>query len=313
MIKRSVMMCDDQKRFLDEFVQRHRSYYDIQTIDDARKLLEAIEQRPSLPDILLLDLYHPSDSNSDFEERRSEAEASLAELDLQIEKTKQAVLHAWEPHGLDMLEEIRRKYTASELPIAIFTQKGLLLLDDEQLRKAEQLEGHWLLKRKLSARTEEIRIDRIIDYYQNRRRSSSRRVFIIHGHDNENLLRLRLALTDRYKLEPVILRELPGSGKTIIAKLEEAARGAVFAIALLTPDDFVKSDVSEYVQARPNVLFELGYFYGLLNRSKVCILCQKNTAIPSDLHGVSRIEFSASVDEALNELDNELRAVGLFE
>jgi lipopolysaccharide export LptBFGC system permease protein LptF len=55
-------------------------------------------------------------------------------------------------------------YPVHELPIAIYTQKGMLLLTDDQLRLVEELDGHWLLKKKLSARTEKTRIDRLIAY-----------------------------------------------------------------------------------------------------------------------------------------------------
>jgi predicted nucleotide-binding protein len=50
----------------------------------------------------------------------------------------------------------------------------------------------------------------------------------------------------------------PGKGRTLIEKFEEEARDAVFAFALLTPDDVIKTEKVEYIQPRPNVIFELG-------------------------------------------------------
>jgi len=162
MSKYTVMVCDDQARFRDEFVSNHKGHYDIILVDDSAVLLDKIRQLKALPDIVLLDLYHPKDDNPDFEQRRQRAEHELSALDSQIEVTNQAVLETWEPHGIDVLRTIRQEYPAHKLPIAIYTQKGMILLNDDQLRAVEQFDGHWLLKKKLSARTEKTRIDRLI-------------------------------------------------------------------------------------------------------------------------------------------------------
>ena len=58
--------------------------------------------------------------------------------------------------------------------------------------------------------------------------------------------------------------------------------------------------------ARPNVIFELGWFYGRLHRDKVCILHKKGTKIHSDLEGVSRIEFTDDVTDKRDEIEKEL-------
>jgi len=75
---------------------------------------------------------------------------------------------------------------------------------------------------------------------------------------------------------------------------------------LLSPDDVIKSTKGDYSQARPNVIFELGWFYGRLGRDKVCILFKEGTEIHSDLHGVSRIQFRSSVSEKIEEIEKEL-------
>ena len=162
MSKHLVMLCDDQPRFIEDFVQKHQEHYEIMTVDNSALLLDRINVLKIPPDIVLLDLYHPKDNNPDFEQRRVKAEEELSKLDQQIEITNQAVLATWEPHGIDVLREIRQLYSAKKLPVAIYTQKGMILLNDDQLRAVEQFEGHWLLKKKLSARTEKTRIDRLI-------------------------------------------------------------------------------------------------------------------------------------------------------
>ena len=108
------------------------------------------------------------------------------------------------------------------------------------------------------------------------------------------------------------MRERPGAGKTLIEKLEHEAGSAAFAFAILTPDDIVLFPDQEYAQARPNVLFELGYFYGRITRARTCVLLKAGTKIHSDLEGINRIEFRTSVEEVIGEIELELREAGLL-
>ena len=47
-------------------------------------------------------------------------------------------------------------------------------------------------------------------------------------------------------------------------------------------------------RARQNVIFELGYFTGKLDRGRVCALTKGNVEIPSDYDGVLYIPFDES-------------------
>jgi len=113
----------------------------------------------------------------------------------------------------------------------------------------------------------------------------SRKVFIVHGHDDgarETVARF----LERIDLEPIILHEQANQGRTVIEKV--VAHGDVgFAVVLLTPDDegCVKGGDLE-PRARQNVLLELGYFIGRLGREKVCALKRGTLDIPSDFAGV---------------------------
>jgi len=141
--------------------------------------------------------------------------------------------------------------------------------------------------------------------------TASRTVFLIHGHDELNLLRLRVLLKDRWNVDSIVLREKPGKGRTLIEKFENEATAATFAIALMSPDDVVECSGPSYPQARPNVVFELGWFYGRLGRERVCIVMQKGTKIHSDLDGISRIDFQDSVENVVADIEKELKAAGL--
>ena len=119
-------------------------------------------------------------------------------------------------------------------------------------------------------------------------------------------------MRDRWGLEPVVLSGEPGRGRTLIEKFEQEAQRAVFALALMTPDDLVGAGGSEYAQARPNVVFELDWFYGRLGRSRVCIVLKESTKIHSDLDGISRIQFRETVNEVIDQLERELIDAGVL-
>src|SRR5436309_980010 len=133
-------------------------------------------------------------------------------------------------------------------------------------------------------------------------------VFIVHGHDETNLYRLRDLIEKRFNLHPVILKWQAGIGRAMIEKFEQEAAQCGYAFALLTADDQIEAPGGEYTQARPNVVFELGWFYGSLGRSRVVILLKKGTKLHSDLEGISRIEFVESVEERFFDIERELQA-----
>lgn len=116
-----------------------------------------------------------------------------------------------------------------------------------------------------------------------------------------------------WNLKPVTLQSKPETGRTLIEKFEQEARLTAYAIVLLSPDDFVKASrtKTQYAQARPNVIVELGWFSSHLGRKRVCLVLKKGTKIPSDLNGIVRIEFSKKVDEKLDEIREELKAAGV--
>jgi predicted nucleotide-binding protein len=137
------------------------------------------------------------------------------------------------------------------------------------------------------------------------------KVFIIHGHDEAKWRELRDLLEDRFSLETVVLKEQPGAGETLIRKFEEFADDCCYAFALLTPDDIIGKKGKKYAQARPNVLFELGWFYGRFGRSRVCIVKKATTEIPSDLGGITSIDFQNNVAEGFVEIQGELERAGV--
>ncbi len=137
-------------------------------------------------------------------------------------------------------------------------------------------------------------------------------IFIIHGHDELNLMRLKELLKERWSLNPIVLSKKAGKSRTLIEKFEQEAQSATFSLALFTPDDFVEIKDAKYYQARPNAIFELGWFFGRLGRPRVCILFKNGTKIHSDLNGIARIQFAESINEVVTEIEEELIAAGVL-
>lgn len=123
-------------------------------------------------------------------------------------------------------------------------------------------------------------------------RPVSRKVFIVHGHDNDALQSVARFIS-RIGLEEIILSERPDGSRTIIEKFEAESGDVSFAIVLMTPDDSGNALAAESIRlrARQNVLYELGYFAGKLGRGKVLVLKKGDIEIPSDLAGVLYTEL----------------------
>lgn len=142
---------------------------------------------------------------------------------------------------------------------------------------------------------------------------AGRKVFIVHGHDDAAWLSLGVMLKEEFGLESVVLKREASGTRPLIEKFEAEAKNCAFAIALITPDDKVTKGKAVTLQARPNVLFELGWFYGRLGPGRVTIIQKgRATALPSDLAGIVTLVYSANITEVLVELRQELRATGLI-
>ncbi len=139
-------------------------------------------------------------------------------------------------------------------------------------------------------------------------------VFIIHGSDEAKWRELKDILQTSLRLNPIILQEQTDIGKTLIEKFEHYANTCSYAIAIFTPDDEVldKNGV-QYLQARPNVIYELGWFCGRLGRKGVMLLLKEGTSIFSDFGGIVQKRFTKNVSEKLSEIRNDLIECGILD
>ena len=114
------------------------------------------------------------------------------------------------------------------------------------------------------------------------------KVFIVHGHDTN--LKLEVArLLENQGIEAIILHEQVNAGMTIMEKIESYGNTVNAAIILFTPDDDGKAKKEEVLKnrARQNVVFEAGYFAGLLGRNRtIFIVSDDSMELPGDLNGI---------------------------
>jgi len=146
-----VFYCDDKKKWTEQFIGRHQSRYNIKTTNDAVRFedeLKAMLNRGEIPDIILIDLYHPNhDPNSDEQKRLEEVgQEAINQFNKDIEEARGPILEAWEPCGYKMLELARAQYPKT--PIAIYTEQGLTLAKDSELEEVSRNKGEWFLKGK---------------------------------------------------------------------------------------------------------------------------------------------------------------------
>ncbi|MCK4261299.1 MAG: nucleotide-binding protein [Halanaerobiales bacterium] len=143
----------------------------------------------------------------------------------------------------------------------------------------------------------------------------SKKVFIIHGHNEAKWRELKDILKEHFGLEPIVFQECPDMGTTtIIDKFEKHAKECSYAFAIFTPDDIVENGDKKYFQARPNVIYELGWFCAYLGRERVCILFQEGEGMDifSDFQGVLQKRFKSNISEKFKEIQQELQVIGLI-
>lgn len=147
--------------------------------------------------------------------------------------------------------------------------------------------------------------------------ASSNKVFIVHGHDEQAKTELEVLLTEM-GLQPVVLHRQADGGQTLIEKFEKHA-DVGYAFILLTPDEIAyvvseeakaDGDRKKEYRARPNVIFEFGYFVGRLGRARTCCLYRSPVVVPSDLSGLIYKPFNKSIEEVAYAITKELKALG---
>jgi len=143
------------------------------------------------------------------------------------------------------------------------------------------------------------------------------KVFVVHGRDDLAKSSLEIFLHEN-DFDPVVLHRQADEGQTIIEKFEKHS-DVSYAFILLTPDEVAylssedklpDADRHKEFRARPNVIFEFGYFVGKLGRSRVCCLYTGNVALPSDVNGMIYKKYERNIEEVGYSILKDLKAAG---
>jgi len=118
-------------------------------------------------------------------------------------------------------------------------------------------------------------------------------IFIVHGSDTLRAESVAHTVTRATGRKTTILRDEPNSGRTIIEKFEQHAAEVSYAIIVLTADDKGSRvrDTRTRPRGRQNVIFEMGYFFGLIGRKNVSVLIRPGVEKPSDMDGIAYITY----------------------
>lgn len=208
-------------------------------------------------------------------------------------------------------------FSIIELQISLFKAnfiRDVWSSDDRAFRNAWE-EGRIKFKNIIDRFIEEYELNK--EYSNNSNSSSdsiknvmSKDVFIIHGHD-EGMKENTARIISKLGLNPIILHEQEDNGRTIIEKFEHYAEKVGYAIALLSADDICIKNNTEVGRARQNVIFELGYFTGLLGRDRTFALVagSENIELMSDYQGIIYKSYDQEGAWKLR-LVKELKALG---
>jgi len=142
--------------------------------------------------------------------------------------------------------------------------------------------------------------------------SANKKVFIVHGHDNEAKQETARTL-EKAGYEAIILHEQANLGNTIMEKLERCTNVG-YAIVLYTECDLGRAKESkveeEKYRARQNVVYEHGYLIGKLGRERVFALVKGDVETPGDISGVVYTAMDSAGAWKIS-LAKDMRAAGL--
>lgn len=233
---------------------------------------------------------------------------SVREIECYLKRTEDILSVIEVPEGLAPVD----LYFKSE---QVASQKLNIIKERKPIEQQYVLLQDFLINRLMYYRN--LIIQEMRELEMKKQLKNSKKIFIIHGHNEAKLRELVMLLKEKFDLDPVVLSEQADQGSTIIEKFEKYASECSYAFALFTPDDIVSDGKDQYFQVRPNVIFELGWFCANLGRSKVCILDQESkegeeSRIFSDLQGVMRKPFKENISEKFIEIEQELKSVGII-
>ncbi|NRA20994.1 MAG: hypothetical protein HRU05_10995 [Oceanospirillaceae bacterium] len=148
---KQVVYCDDEQEYLNKFSEKHNSAnFQILPTNNIDELPSFLNMSKSVPDLLILDLYHTiSAPNSDAALiENKEVEAKLVEVKKVTEELRIIVNRVKRPAAIEAIKKIRDIPRLKNLPIIVYTREGLSILSDNDLNESYAAGAEWMLKGK---------------------------------------------------------------------------------------------------------------------------------------------------------------------
>lgn len=176
------------------------------------------------------------------------------------------------------------------LPVALTESKAAL----EELERVVRQAGSHLTRRQRSDRKAAL---------------VGTNIFV--GHGRSPVWRdLKDFISERLKLPYDEFNRVPVAGVTNIVRLSEMLDSAVFAFLVLTAED---ETADGEMQARMNVIHEVGMFQGRLGFSKAIVLLEQGCKPFSNIEGLGQIRFpKGNIKEAFEEIRRVLEREGII-
>ena len=134
-----------------------------------------------------------------------------------------------------------------------------------------------------------------------------KKVFIVHGHDETALLQLKNLLRSDLNLIPIIARDEPTNNlESTLQKIRRLVSECHTSIILLTLDDLVSKNGIEYMQARPNVILEIGICIEKC-QGGVILLRKGGSKLFSDIDGLVYVPYERNIKEVYLDLEKQLK------
>ncbi len=145
---------------------------------------------------------------------------------------------------------------------------------------------------------------------EKRARDVGTNVFIGHGRSSA-WRELKDFVQDRLQLPWDEFNRVPVAGVTNQARLAEMLQGAAVALVIMTAED---ENAEGIIQARMNVIHEVGLFQGRLGFTKAIVILEDGCAEFSNIQGLGQIRFpSGNIAACFEEVRRVIEREGLLE
>lgn len=187
--KFAILYCEDEANDLARFVKDHNSEFSVSVCRDIEALPRMLQAAVTIPDLLVLDLYHSRYSPNSSKAKKAAAETKIIEGQLAdvLEKVKENAHRHYEARAVSILKELRKQPKLHDVPVLLYTRQGMLGITDEELHEVSEYGAEWMLKGR-KPETERRRMHSIIARSRSTHCQGKRVVFLSHAWEDRTIV-----------------------------------------------------------------------------------------------------------------------------